>query len=135
MRRPVIIAAMLVIFAACGDRSSNLELAAKAVDKFHAQYNERSFELICLEAAPEFKQNQQAALSYLEKVHETMGRALQSTQGTSSVQNMGDEAAITLVNITVFEQGKTAETFVYRVKNREPKLTFYEAKGPGLTKD
>ena len=133
MRRMAILIAMPLVLAACGDRSTNREIAEKAVDKFHTQYNEGALELICLQGAPEFKSDS-TSLPYLQKASDTMGRVLTSTPGTGNVQNMTDEAQITLVYITTFEQGKTAETFVYRVKNREAKLIFYEVEGPDLTK-
>jgi hypothetical protein len=129
-----IMIALALVLAACGDRSSNREIAEKAVDKFHSQYNEGALELICLQGGPEFKLDQ-TSLPYLRKASETMGRVLESQGATASVQNMKDEAHITLVYLTQFEQGKTAETFVYRVKDREAKLIFYEVNGPDLTKN
>jgi hypothetical protein len=134
MRSLIPVVALALAAAACGDRRSNREIAEVAVEKFRVLYNEGSFELIAMQSSEEFK-NDKTSIPYLQKAHEIMGRALDSAQATGSVNNFADEAQITLVYVTDFEQGKTAETFVYRVKNREAKLVFYEVKGPDLTKD
>ncbi|HEU4387336.1 MAG TPA: hypothetical protein VFV34_06030 [Blastocatellia bacterium] len=134
MRKLAFVIALPLAFAACGDRSTNREIAEKAVDKFHAQYNERAFELICLQGAPEFKSDN-TSLPYLQKAYDTMGRVVSSDVATGNVQNSKDEANITLVYVTTFEQGKTSETFAYRVKDRDAKLIFYEVAGPDLLKN
>jgi len=110
--------------------TTNRDLAEKAVETFHAQYNSELFETIELSAAPEFKGIGKA---YLEKVHETLGRVTSSAQGTGSVQNQASEALINLMYITEFANSQAPETFVFRVKDKRARLVFYEVGFHDLT--
>ena len=105
---------------------TNRDIAEKAVETFHTQFNSELFETIELTAAPEFKNIGGSGKRYLEKVHEIMGRVTSSRQAIGSVQNMAGEAQINLTYLTEFANSAASETFVFRVKDKRAKLVFYE---------
>ena len=106
--------------------TTNRDIAEKAVESFHAQYNSQLFESIQLTAAPEFKGGGAAGKAYLEKVFETVGKVTSSQQGVGSVQNMAGEAQVNLMYMTEFANTSASETFVFRVKDKRARLVFYE---------
>jgi hypothetical protein len=113
--------------------TTNRDIAEKAVETFHAQYNSELFETIELTAAPEFKGVGGSGKAYLEKVHEALGRVTSSSQATGSVQNQAGEAVINLMYITEFTNSQAPETFVFRVKEKRARLIFYEVGFPDLS--
>ena len=113
--------------------TTNRDIAEKAVETFHAQYNSQLFETIELSAAAEFKGVGGSGKAYLEKVHEALGRVTSSSQATGSVQNQAGEAVINLMYITEFANSQAPETFVFRVKDKRARLIFYEVGFPDLT--
>ena len=106
--------------------TTNRDIAEKAVETFHAQYNSELFETIELAAAPEFKGVGGSGKAYLQKVHDLLGRVTSSAQGTGSVQNQAGEALINLMYMTEFANSQAPETFVFRVKDKRARLIFYE---------
>ena len=106
--------------------TTNRDIAEKAVETFHAQFNSELFETIELSAAPEFKGLQGSGKGYLVKVHEMLGRVTSSRQGTGSVQNQAGEAQINLMYLTEFTNAQAPETFVFRVKDKRASLVFYQ---------
>ena len=123
---PSIAFGMLVCSLASCSTTTNRDIAEKAVETFHAQYNSGFFESIQRAAAPEFKGGGDVGKAYLEKVNEILGRVKSSNQATGSVQNMAAEAQINLMYMTEFENGPAPETFVFRVKDKRARLIFYE---------
>ena len=113
--------------------TTNRDIAEKAVETFHAQYNSQLFETIELSAAPEFKGVGGSGKTYLQKVHEILGKVTSSAQGTGSVQNQAGEAVINLMYITEFANSQAPETFVFRVKDKRARLIFYEVGFHDLT--
>ena len=105
---------------------TNRDIAEKAVETFHTQFNSELFETIELTAAPEFKSIGGSGKGYLEKVHGIMGRVTSSRQAIGSVQNLAGEAQINLTYMTEFANSAASETFVFRVKDKRARLVFYE---------
>jgi hypothetical protein len=121
----IAIGILLGSLASCST-TTNRDIAEKAVETFHAQFNSELFETIELSAAPEFKGVGGSGKAYLQKVHEMLGRVTSSKQATGSVQNMAGEAQINLVYMSDFANSQAAETFVFRVKDKRARLVFYE---------
>ena len=126
MKFVLCIAGVVVCSLVSCSTTTNRDIAEKAVETFHAQYNSKLFESIELSAAPEFKGVGGSGKAYLEKVHEALGRVTSSLQGTGSVQNMAGEAQINLMYMTEFANAQAAETFVFRVKDKRARLIFYQ---------
>ena len=119
-------------FPSCST-TTNRDIAEKAVETFHAQFNSQLFESIELTAAPEFKAIGGSGKGYLEKVHELLGKVTSSRQAVGSVQNMAGEAQINLTYLTDFANTQAPETFVFRVKDKRARLVFYEVGFKDLT--
>ena len=105
---------------------TNRDIAEKAVETFHTQFNSELFETIELGAAPEFKGLAGSGKGYLAKAHDLMGKVHSSRQAVGTVQNMAGEAQISLTYLTEFANSSASETFVFRVKDKKAKLVFYE---------
>jgi hypothetical protein len=122
---------ILILSVSCST-TTNRDLAESAVETFHSQFNSQLYDSIELAAADEFKKDGRA---YLKKAHDLLGKVTSTNQVTGSVQNMADEAQISLVYLTDFANEQAPETFVYRVKDRRARLVFYEVAAKGLTKN
>ena len=131
---PMVAGLFLCLLSSCST-VSNRDLAENVVTTFHAQFNSQLFETIELAAGPEFKGAKGLGKSYLEKVHEKLGRVTSSKQVTGSVQNMEGEAQINLMYMTEFANSQAPEQFVFRVKDRKPKLIYYEVHFKDLSND
>jgi len=113
----------------------NADVATEAVVKFHHNLDQGLYQSILLEGDPEFKGNAFNA-TYLQKAHEVAGKVKNSVGGRVGSQAMGDEAQITMLYKTEFENYTASETFVFGVKDGKARLKFYEVKGlPGLSLD
>ena len=72
----------------------------------------------------------------LKKAHEVGGKIKDSVGGRVSSQAIADEAQVTMLYKTEFENYRASETFVFGVKDGKARLVFYEVKGlPGLSLD
>jgi hypothetical protein len=118
----------------CSTRG-NADVASEAVVKFHHNLDQALYQSIMLEGDTEFKSNSWN-LEYLRKAHENGGNVKNSVGGRVSSQSTGDEAQITMLYKTEFENCTAAETFVWGVKEGKARLKFYEVRGiPGVSMD
>jgi len=106
---------------------NNQDSATEAVIAFHGKLDQQLYQSIVVGSDKEFRARSDAE-SYLRKVREFAGKVTKSAKVASSVQNMTDEAQVTLAYLTQFEQAQGTESFVFRVKDGRAKLMFYEAK-------
>lgn len=116
---------------ACSN-TTNRDLAEAAVTEFHKQLDAAQYDRMIREGDKEFQGNEADTKDFLKEVHDVLGKVKSTNQAAGSVQNMSDEAVITLTYSTAFQNGGASETFVYRVKDRKAKLIFYDAKAPGV---
>ena len=113
----------------------NADVASEAVVKFHHNLDQGLYQSILLEGDPEYKANTFNA-TYLQKAHEVAGKVKNSIGARVGSQSYGDEAQITMLYKTEFENYRAAETFVFGVKDGKARLKFYEVKGlPGVSLD
>jgi hypothetical protein len=124
----------LLTLLSCSAPSGNREVAAESVKRFHDKLDDGNVASIMLEADPGYRTpvNEE----YLNKVHSNGGKVTSSKVLTSSVQNMGNEAEITLYYVTEFNGKKSNENFVWVVKDGKARLAFYQVNGvPGIRND
>ena len=134
-RKPILLIGLGILlssFVSCST-TTNRDIAERAVEKFHTQFNAESYESIQLSAAQEFKSGGTTGKANVEKAREILGTVISTTQVTGTVQNLADETQINLVYMTTFKNGKAPETFIFRVRDRHASLMFYEVALGGLT--
>jgi hypothetical protein len=113
----------------------NADIASDAVVKFHHNLDQGLYQSILLDGDTEYKANASNA-SYLQKAHEIAGKVKNFVGARVGSQAFGDEAQITMLCTTEFENYKAFETFVWGVKDGKARLKFYEVKGlPGVSMD
>jgi len=113
----------------------NADLASEAVVKFHHNLDQGLYQTILLDGDPEYRGNSFNA-TYLQKAHDVAGKVKDSIGARVASQGFGDEAQITMLYKTEFENYRASETFVFGVKDGKARLKFYEVKGlPGVSLD
>ena len=134
-RKPILLIGLGILLSSLVSCSTttNRDIAERAVEKFHAQFNAESYESIQLSAAQEFKAGGTTGKAYVEKAREILGTVISTTQVAGTVQNLADETQINFVYMTTFANGKAPETFIFRVRDRRASLMFYEVALGGLT--
>jgi len=123
----LVLVALAATASCLGVPHNNQDSATEAVVAFHGKLDQQLYQSIVVGSDKEFRARSDAE-SYLKKVREFAGKVTKSVKVTSSVQNMGDEAQVTLAYMTQFEQAQGTESFVFRVKDRRAKLMFYEVR-------
>jgi|SRR5215469_4541685 len=132
----VALVGLLLYMAVSGcSTHGNADVASDAVVKFHHNLDQGLYQSILLDGDPEYKSNTYNA-TYLQKAHEIAGKVKNSIGARVGSQSYGDEAQITMLYKTEFENYRAAETFVFGVKGGKARLKFYEVKGlPGVSLD
>lgn len=120
-------AVLLALTISCSMMKAS-KAVGPAVEKFHAQFNEKQFTTIYSESDDQLKKlaTEQQLIELLEAVHRKMGTVQKSTAGTWKVNSGPIGSMVTATYTTEFSGGgKGDEQFVFSVNGDDVKLAGY----------
>jgi hypothetical protein len=124
------------IVAGCGFTKGK-EVATKAVDKFHQQFNDSKFTEIYSATTPAFKTAGKEAdfMKFIQAVRRKLGAFKSSTSSGWSANATTSGTFMTLTFKSDFEQGSAVETFTFVVSGASATLQGYNVNSPKLITD
>lgn len=101
-----------------------MELAERAVERFHEQLNAGQFEAIYDEASEEFQKSdsKEQLVSFLRIVATKLGDARSAKKVSWNVNFGFSQTTVTLGYETQFKEELAREQFLYRVKSSQAQL-------------
>ena len=127
IRRLVIAASAIVLFAGCSGFLKDKAAADKAVVDFHQQFNEDKAADIYTTSHSSFKSasTQQEFTDLMAAVRRKLGKVVQSTNVGFNVRSFNLVTTVYINQQTTFEQGKGTETFTFQMNNGQAVLQGY----------
>ncbi len=112
---------------ACGGSERDKESAARAMDQFHARYNESEYGKIYDTAGPEFQEKNVRGdfLQRLAEVHHKLGDYRTCDRRSWETNLFGADTRVTLHYRTTFTAGEADEEFIYTVAGARATLRVY----------
>lgn len=108
------------------------ELALKAIDQYHAYFNDSRFLEIYDDSTAGLKttMSREEFLESMNAMRQGQGRVLRSEELSTDYQSSSDDVKIKLLMLVTFEKGQAREEFVYRISEGKVQLAGYRFLGP-----
>jgi hypothetical protein len=125
--------AVALAVSACS-ASSDIEIAERAVEKFHERLNAHQFESIYDEAAEEFQKtdSKEQIVTFLRVVNTKLGTIRNARRVNLEVRTGLPDNTIVLGYETEFKEEIARENFVYKVKGANAQLLTYNVQARAL---
>lgn len=128
-----VLAVMLLVASACA-LAEGKDVAEKAMDQFHQQFNGEQYGDIYAGADAQFKRaTTEAALTQLlQAVRRKIGMFKQARQTNFNIVSGTNGTTVTMVYASEFTQGNATEQFLYAIVGSKAVLVGYNINGPDL---
>ncbi len=128
-----VLAVMLFVASSCGFAEGK-DVAEKAMDQFHQQFNGEQYSEIYAGADAQFKQSTtEAALTQLlQAVRRKIGTFKQARQTNFNIVSGTNGTSVTMVYASEFTQGNATEQFRYAIVGSKGVLVGYNINSPDL---
>jgi hypothetical protein len=110
------------------------QVAEKAVENFHSQFNSEQYEEIINAAEEEFRNSasKEEMTTFFQAIHRKLGSVRRSTQTQFGVNVNTGGSFVTLAYQSEFTDGKATEQFVWRIRDDNAFLLRYDVNSPQL---
>jgi len=129
------VSAMSILLYSCSV-SNQKRIAEEAVSTFHSRLNGEDYVAIYRDVDSDFREitTDADATSLLIRVHRKLGTLESSKQVGWFVNVTPSGTLLTLTYESQFSEGNAKEQFIFRVRNRMPRLSKYTVESPLLLK-
>ncbi|QQS37762.1 MAG: hypothetical protein IPM56_07385 [Ignavibacteriales bacterium] len=125
---------MLILFSSCMNLNQNKEVAEKAIQKFHENFNNQSFNEIYNNSDKEFKSKTsiEEFNKFISVVYSKLGPHISSESKMVSVTTGNMDTYIRVNQITKFKKGSGEELFIFSMHDKKLLLFNYNINSKDL---
>jgi len=133
----ICITILIFVGAACSTFTEGKAAGEKAVEKFHAQFNEEKYDEIYDQSAKEFKDSdtKENIIKFLQAVHRKLGAVGKTSSQSWHVNTTLTGKVITMSYETEFEKDKGTESFTFFMNGEDAQLAGYHINAKKLITD
>lgn len=131
----VVSALLLIVLWSCGKGTyHNYRLARAAVETFHQQLDQGDYDAIYEETTDEFRRTGKRGdtVKFFEMVHQKMGNSGKMSVRGFHIKLQNGTVFVDEVYGTHFAQGEAQESFIWIVRQEQPRLHAYHIDSPNL---